>query len=334
VFNTRPRNLLIALQLLFMFVFPSAVHADALEDAVRALARRALPMAQAAKTVCVSWENHDAISDSRSLHLRSLFLAVLGIEQTSVGMDAGNCAIEVALNHTPTQLVLVAEIGVGEEKRVVISEIPRSETAGSAVTSSSVRLEKELLLQQREPILDALEIEGKNGETSSLLILASHGVSIFQLGTGGWKLKSSQSVARADGIQRAPRGELRLSAGSLEELQILFPGRICQMSMSQSGPVTCLSSSESWRAEVLPAPSCDGAAWGLRADSGDWSVPDRILLLNTLLPKTQTPLAGIGLPGPVLSLAPGSSPSVFAAVVFNLSTGNYEVYRVTLACGS
>ena len=45
------------------------------------------------------------------------------------------------------------------------------------------------------------------------------------------------------------------------------------------------------------------------------------------------PVAGLATNGPVVSISSGEALRADTVVVFNLSTGNYEVYRVSLACG-
>ena len=55
--------------------------------------------------------------------------------------------------------------------------------------------------------------------------------------------------------------------------------------------------------------------------------------MNPSLPQTQTSIAELSMPGPVLSLSSGEALRADTAAVFNLATGNYEVYRIVLACG-
>ena len=62
-------------------------------------------------------------------------------------------------------------------------------------------------------------------------------------------------------------------------------------------------------------------------------MPDRLELVNPALPPAQTPVAELATNGPVLSISSGEALRADTVVVFNLSTGNYEVYRVSLACG-
>jgi hypothetical protein len=334
VVNILPRKSLAALGYLLILGCPSVARADKLEDAVRALAGRVLPMVQGNKPACVDWDNRSAISDMRSLALRSMFLLELGIQQSGPGASSGSCAINVVVDRTPTQIVLVVSIGSGEQKRVLMSEVSRSDAGTPAATRPAARLQRELLIQQGGRILDALEIEGMHGEAASLLVLTRDAVAIYQPESGSWDLKSLQALPNSTANQRAPRGELRWNAGSPDALQVLFAGESCTININQTRTVNCQPSAEPWREAALSAVSCGQGPLSLRPGTGDWSEPDHIQLVNPLLPPDQAPLAQIDLPGPVLSMAPGTLPDVFAAVVFNLSTENYEVYRITLVCGN
>jgi len=63
-------------------------------------------------------------------------------------------------------------------------------------------------------------------------------------------------------------------------------------------------------------------------------MPDRLELLNSSSPQAQGPaVTELATPGPVLSISSGEALRGDTAVVFNLATGNYEVYRIALACG-
>jgi hypothetical protein len=74
--------------------------------------------------------------------------------------------------------------------------------------------------------------------------------------------------------------------------------------------------------------------WWLYAGGGDSTMADRLQLGNPSQTGAQAALMEIGLPGPVLAISSGEGLRADTAVIFNLATGNYEVYRIALACGS
>jgi len=331
VSNRRIGNFVLAAIPAFLLSSPQQAQADALDNAVRSLARRTLPVRSADSAACVDWQNHAAVSDARSLQLRAVFLSEAGIPQSAPSAGQGNCPLKVNIERTPTEIVFVAQAVSSAEDRVFLTEVPREDAPAAASSGAPVQMEKELLLQQTARILDAVELKDQAGDGSSLVVLTRDAVSFYRSEAGDWDLTRSQPLPGGGELQRDPRGELQIIPGAAEALQIILPGRICGTRISSNAPISCQAHEESWRGEALPI-SCDGVAESLGSDGGDWSQPDRILLMNPLLPRTQTPLAGVSVPGPVLSLAAGNTANVFTATVFNLAAGNYEVYRVTLGC--
>lgn len=285
-------------------------------------------------TSCLDWQNRGALPEALSMQLRSAFLEELrGLPISSV-QDSRPCDFRVLIQRTPTRFVFAAQIAAGEAGRVLISQIPRDEVASVAVSGPGLHLQKELLWQQNDLILDALQIPESSGESRSVVVLSRDAVSLFGKESAGWKLQRSWLLADDPADQRAPRGELHLAPDHAGFVRIVFPGKICEFDPGDSAPPVCQIRSEVWRGPLQIRSQCGSAPWELRAGSGDWSAPDRIALLDPSLPKEQAPLAEMNLPGPVLSLAGSDAAQDVAAVVFNLATGNYEVYAITLDCAN
>jgi hypothetical protein len=78
--------------------------------------------------------------------------------------------------------------------------------------------------------------------------------------------------------------------------------------------------------------SCDVTTWKLLSGESDWTRPDRLLLVGAGMKRDEA-VASLEFGGPVLRVASAENAKVALAVVFDLSSGNYEVYRVTMACG-
>lgn len=83
-------------------------------------------------------------------------------------------------------------------------------------------------------------------------------------------------------------------------------------------------------------PACGDGAWKLIADGADWFSPE----LLQVVPDSNTRKGSAALlsdfPGPILSVNVGGEQNTDRALVVtrNLRTGNYEVYKITLACGN
>jgi hypothetical protein len=304
-----------------------------LENTVRSLARRILPVIQGSQAkTCLDWQNRGALPEALSMQLRLAFLGELRSLPISSMQDSRPCDFRVLIQRTPTHFVFAAQIATGEAGRVLIGQIPHDEVAPLAVSGPGLHLQKELLWQQNDRIFDALQIPESSGESGSVVVLSRDAVSLLRKESTDWKLQRSWPLADSPADQRAPRGELQLAPDHAGFVRIVFPGKICEFDPGGSAPPVCQIRSEAWRGPIQIRSQCGSATWDLRAGSGDWSVPDRITLIDPSLPKEQAPLAEMSLSGPVLSLSGSDAAQDVTAVVFNLATGNYEVYAITLDC--
>ncbi|HWZ99471.1 MAG TPA: hypothetical protein VN025_17070 [Candidatus Dormibacteraeota bacterium] len=280
---------------------------------------------------CVNWANHEAISEVRSQQWKGAFVEEL--QSKSGDAPASNCAVSVELQRTPTQIVLTVELENGNDKQHFFAAISR---AGIPVESSgpaTPRLEKELLWQQSERILDAIFVRGESGANNRLIVLQKDALIVYEKQTGEWKAVLTKLLGEAAVTQRAPRGEIYFSVEQPERAKIVFAGKSCQANLGDASPLSCQVSAESARTGMLLASTCDSHVWWLRGNGGDTTTPDHLELTTPSAQKTDAPAAEIPIPGPVLSISSGESVRADTAVVFNLGTGNYEVYRIALACG-
>jgi hypothetical protein len=65
----------------------------------------------------------------------------------------------------------------------------------------------------------------------------------------------------------------------------------------------------------------------------DWTSEDRLSLHNAGAAKDAAAVAELRVGGPVVSISAAESAGSATVVVRDLGSGNYEVYRVALACG-
>lgn len=321
--------------LLFLFCnFAAEARDDSAEHQVRELAHRVSGELGRNKMSCVSWNNHEAVSEARSQQLKSAFVEELQGRQADSTAPAGNCNVSIFLEQTPAQVVITAGVENGAGKQYFFAGIARAGIPAEIGSSSGPRLEKEVIWQQSERILDALLIRGENGTSDRLVILEKDALVTYERPTGAWKLLQSKSLGEAEVTQRAPRGELYFSLDKPERVKVALAGKTCQAILSDASALSCQPSSDTWRNGMLLTSACDTRVWWLRSDGGDMTVPDRLELVSSSVAPLQSSSAELSVPGPVLSIASGEALRADTAVVFNLATGNYEVYRIALACGS
>jgi hypothetical protein len=307
---------------------------DSAEHRVRELARRVSTEVPRNKMNCVNWNNHEAVSEARSEELKSAFIEELQPKQGDAGAPAGNCTVSVFLERTPAEVVVTADVENSGDARYFFATIQRAAMpAENVATAPTLRLEKELLWQQSERILDALLVRSENGANDRLIVLQRDSLTLFEKQEGTWKTVQTKPLGQASAMQRVPRGELSFNVDQPDRVKIVFSGKSCQANLNDASPLVCQQSAEAVRTGMLLASKCASRGWWLRADGGDSTTTGRLELLNSAVPQGQQAMAELAMPGPVVSISSGEASRADTAVVFNLATGNYEVYRIALACG-
>jgi len=197
---------------------------------------------------------------------------------------------------------------------------------------NKIRLQKELIWEQAEQILDAFEHVDESSKQSFLLVLNRDNVTLYRGDKNRWELADMKRIPPAEKPTRDLRGEIRFVNGN--RAQVLLPGKVCDLNLSEKIEMNCQEHSEKLRQVTILANSCSQSTFVLRSDTRDQSLPDRIFLRNPNSTKTEAAIVELEMPGPVHSIFPSQTPFVAGAVVFNLSSGVYEVYRISAVCGN
>jgi hypothetical protein len=93
-----------------------------------------------------------------------------------------------------------------------------------------------------------------------------------------------------------------------------------------------------WGSEIASTHSGCGKGWQiLVTGKGDWGTPDSLTAMEFDREKLTRVSESIDLPGPIISLHQTTSDKIpdrdmAIAVVHNLHTGFYEIYRITISC--
>jgi hypothetical protein len=323
----------------FFFLFnltttmPVAAQPDALEDGVQRLAKRAAELPHERRMSLV-WTNHSTLSEQRVERLRATFTAQMEAAQVRLAQGETAPALRVAIEQTPTQIVFTATVPGGGSTSVAIEEVARSAAGIDASPGNSVRLEKELLWQQETRILSAALLRAGADGGSRLVVLTEENLLVYGGGPGSWKLENTKTLPGPRQAQRSARGQLIVATESNGRVGVLLPSRRCEADVADDSAVACANVTTEWPSGRLMAlPSCGAQTWWLKSDGVDWTEEDRLLLRSTGAGR-EAAAAELGFAGPVISVSGGDSAGTATAVARNLNSGNYEVYRVALACGN
>jgi hypothetical protein len=219
-----------------LFLIPrGATAAEDLNAAARELARKTVALA-GREPVAVTWRNLSSLGSIELGQARGVFESAL--------RDAGARASEIApvaegqitLSESASDYLMVEEIRKAEDRQVFIASWKR--TGPAHAPSSGTTLEKKLLWEQDEPILDLAAM------ADSMLVLSPSRVISLAKQNGQWSQAGSASLPVKSG-PRDIRGRLRLNGAAL---QVSLPGMACRGTL-QPFTLDCQPSGDPWLLE-------------------------------------------------------------------------------------
>jgi hypothetical protein len=334
----RSRRFSIFCQLLgFALLLPLPSRAESLEDAAHELAIKVC-LALHKQPVKVAWRESPDSMDYWSDARKTIFLEQLSACGLEAAQNSEAAVLHVSGELTPSRLLLIAEsYDPANGPTIHVVAIPRTSRLDPQSAVTSPRLNRELQWQQQEPIRSALEWQDSSLR-ERFLFLVSEGLLVrLQFEISAWKLIDSSPLPAA-------RRHSRLGDGFLK---FYFPGQPPRVfldrtscSFSPSGPISFACEPLNLVGQATRILSnCEGSPRYLGTGKGDYTQPDRITLgsldmgLSAPAPQDKT-LDSVEMPGPVLNLSLAEDLKTAFAAVRNLSTGSYEVYRITAVCGN
>jgi len=204
--------------------------ADDLGGAVRELARKTVSYAGRGEPVSLTWRNLSSLGAAEFNQARAAFENAL--------REAGGRASDIApvaearftISENQTQILIVQEIRKGEDRQVWIAGWKRSPTA--ATLAGGILLDKKLMLEQDEQILDAATV------LDGVLVLSPSKITLRARG-----MTQSQPIAMSRPWPRDMRGHLRVSGGGFKAA---LPGESCSGSIEPALTMECRPSDEPW----------------------------------------------------------------------------------------
>jgi len=333
----RPRAVFF-LCLLLAIVFlcaPAPSRADSLDDGLKALALKVCVPSRK-QSVRMNWQESPGQPGIFSASAKKAFLSQLsacGLETTE---NTEAPILNVTVQFMPSRLLLIADLGGAIDSRSArMIELPRAALAASNELSPALHFRKELLWEQEKPVNSAVEWLDKSSQQHFLFLLTEGLFVRLRLENGDW--------ITVDSNELPPGRQLRLGRGSFyygypeTELEILLDGKECSVELGSRVSFNCKRKDIGGKVTAILS-ACDGKHQILSTGTGDHAQRDRITLAGPnvtrpLLSEDEIRSGSVYMPGPVLDMLASLDGQSVAAVVKNLSTGNYEVYRLTTSCG-
>ena len=216
-----------ALAVLLLWAPQGGWAADELSGAARELARKTATFAGRGEPVSIRWRNLSSLGSAELAQVRTLFETALRESGGRAGEAAAAVDAQVTISENQSQYLMVEEARRGEERQVWIAAWRRAPVNAAP----GVNLEKKLLWEQADPILDAVP----NG--NDLLILSPGSVLLR-----GERGSQTAQVAPLRTWPRDLRGHLRITATGFK---VNLPGVACNGTFEPLS-VDCRVADEPW----------------------------------------------------------------------------------------
>jgi hypothetical protein len=322
---------LVFLAFLSIALRAAAADVNSLEDASRLLADRVVGIPNLHGPLRLEFATAEGLAAGPGRAWQESFKKELEERHLSLTEDPAAPSLRVAVTATPTQWILAASARSADHDELRFVSLPRASIAPAAALAAPLRIERQLVFESPERILDASSFSNASEGGVALLTYRNGELTALALDAAG-ALKQSIPIAVADfRPSRDPRGELSDQGSNVD---VLLPGKICSFGWTPAGEVKCRSAKPGWRGPTVLAPPCDPAGWKLVSDGRDWTAPEMLQVVPVGSAREGGAAILNELPGPILSVNGEHNPASALVVTRNLRSGNYEVYRITLACGN
>jgi hypothetical protein len=250
--------------------------------------------------------------------------------------DASVSGLAVYAAETPAQVVLTAKMHIGDHDEVRIIAISRVSLPPAELPVAPIRIERQLIYESPDRILDASSLW--NGAEGGLAVLLYKNFEVTALrvdAKGELKQTVPLNVAGLKPV-RDPRAEMSPRASNVA---VQLWGKVCDFSWDAPVEMKCRaekapsSGKPAWRMATVLSSPCDDASWTVSQPAGDPTLREALHLAPGGANPGSSADVTSEFPGPVLVVNGEQNPSGALVVVRNLHTGNYEVYKITLACG-
>jgi hypothetical protein len=347
------RSIHALLFLIFSFGLPNLAAAATLEDSAKEFAQRIAAALPGRENVTCEIRNQSSLRTDETARVEQTLKAELADRGVRLTSSGAAISVVVTLSENFKDYVWTGEIRQGETSRVVLITAKRSQENRILPSSMPVAIRSEKFWEGPERILDAGEVSDGVGK-SWVVLLLTHGVRILDRQTG---FANTIEITPNQSASRDPEGFLKVSRSGAT-VGFFFLTRVCSASLETLDLIGCSPTQGSnggvivgmipilgdaappgppqpgKGTEVIMTSVCNGSRQFLATGAGDYSRTDSLQVFQMESDRAVAISAELNFPGPITALHAGitvqDAPS---AVVRNLTTGNYEAYRLSISCG-
>jgi hypothetical protein len=320
------------------FLRPVLADSDvALRETAQKLAERVAAIPGLHSALRLEWHPDANWSEAEGAHWQAIIKGEFEKRTLSLTEDAGAPALDIFAAETPTQVVLTAKMSLSERDEVRIVAVARSLLPSGSLPVAPIRLERQKIYESADRILDASPLNNSEDDGLAILLYRNFEIVALRVDLKG-AVKETVSLNPANvRPSRDPRAELTMRGSSVS---VLFPGKVCEFSWGVPGEIKCHAEKPSpankpdWRGQTLLTAPCDGSSWKLLSSGGDPNAREVLQVVPDGAMREASAAVLSEFPGPILGTNGERNPSSALVIARNLRTGNYEIYKITLACGN
>ena len=229
---------LFAVLIATLWLLPADANAaDDLAGATREAARKTAGFAGRGEAVSITWRNLSGLPASDVTQASALFESALRDLGVKVQEAGATVEARLTLSESQSQYLVVAVVRKGEERQTFFATWKRAPGGAARAPGGTVTLERKLLWEQADPILDVALTP------TDMVVLSPGKVTLYSRKDAGFEERQSVAVPSARPLPRDPRGRLRLIGTAL---RAFLPGMQCTGSIDPTLTLDCRASDELW----------------------------------------------------------------------------------------
>jgi hypothetical protein len=165
--------------------------------------------------------------------------------------DPAGPTIRMTLSATPNSRLWIAEFTRDAKSQIALVAFARDDGRIVPTETGTVRIERHLIYEQADPILDFAIIKKQDAVPSRILILGTENLALFDQIDGNWRLTKSIAIPFRTPISRDPRGMLFLHKQNDTFFTGTF-GTTCDGSFHSGLSIKCDSPRFVWSFAIAP----------------------------------------------------------------------------------
>lgn len=155
-----------------------------------------------------------------------------------VSESAPHVEVRLTLSETPDGLLWVAEVPHAEARQVEMISLPKPRGSDTRPRAPELLLEKKLIWEQEEQILDLALLDAPGAKDQRMVVLEPTRIALYGRKGDGWELRQGFPVGSADPAPRDLRGQIQYGKKKKdpggEEVWAVLPRMSCVLKLSET----------------------------------------------------------------------------------------------------